>query len=239
MDTRPGRRPDPPDQYTRLGAGQRSAGAAPPVDASTRLGRRPSTTDERASTELGARPPETDARAERTQLGERGTGGARPAGGELRFGPGVRSAPGWSVAGSVASPDRRRPGRRSVIPALTTLVIAAALAYLLLWRPDPLVVLGAEVAPAVDLGRSCDVTVDVVGTIRTNGRAGTIEYRWLRSDGESTAPLSQTVAADTPAIQVHLLWTLSGRGSYPATARLQILHPQPVEATGGFTYSCR
>ena len=36
-----------------------------------------------------------------------------------------------------------------------------------------------------------------------------------------------------------LLWTLSGRGRYPASATLEISAPQPMTATGGFTYSCR
>jgi hypothetical protein len=117
--------------------------------------------------------------------------------------------------------------------------VAGVLAYLLLWRPDPLVLTGAEVAPATPPGSTCDVTVDLVGTIHTNGLRGDIEYRWLRSDGETTAPVTQTVDPGQTAVQVHLLWTLAGRGIYPATANLQILQPQPVQATGGFTYHCR
>jgi hypothetical protein len=35
-----------------------------------------------------------------------------------------------------------------------------------------------------------------------------------------------------------LFWTLTGKGRYPGSAALQILQPQPMEATGGFTYSC-
>jgi hypothetical protein len=119
------------------------------------------------------------------------------------------------------------------------LVLAAVIAYLLLWRPDPLVLTGAEVAPAAPPGQACDVTVDVVGTIHTNGLAGTIHYRWLRSDGESTGPLTQTAEAGQPVVQAHLLWTLSGKGRYPASATLEISQPQPMSATGGFTYSCR
>jgi hypothetical protein len=119
------------------------------------------------------------------------------------------------------------------------LVLVGVLAYLLLWHPDSLALTGAEVAPAAQPGQACDVTVDVVGTIHTNGKAGTIGYRWLRSDGESTAPLTQTAEAGQPVLQVHLFWTLSGKGRYPASATLEISQPQPVSATGGFTYSCR
>jgi hypothetical protein len=34
-------------------------------------------------------------------------------------------------------------------------------------------------------------------------------------------------------------WTLSGKGTYPATATPEISRPQPLTATGGFTYTCR
>ena len=38
--------------------------------------------------------------------------------------------------------------------------------------------------------------------------------------------------------QVHLLWSVSGHGRLPARATLRVLEPTPVEASGGFTYSC-
>jgi hypothetical protein len=119
------------------------------------------------------------------------------------------------------------------------LLLGAVLAYLLLWRSDPLVLTGAEVAPAAPPGQACNVTVDVVGTIHTNGQAGTIQYRWLRSDGESTGPLTQTAEVGKPVVQVHLLWALSGKGRYPASATLEISQPRPLNTAGGFTYSCR
>jgi hypothetical protein len=168
-------------------------------------------------------------------------GGAspHPADGDVRrFGPGVTAAPQWTDAGAGQRPVRRgRSVRGGVLFALV--VLAAVIAYLLFWRPDPLVLTGAEVAPAAPPGQGCDVTVDVVGTIHTNGESGTIHYRWLRSDGESSGPLTQTAEAGQPVVQVHLLWTLSGTGRYPASATLEISQPQPLTATGGFTYSCR
>jgi hypothetical protein len=105
------------------------------------------------------------------------------------------------------------------------LALAGVFAYLLLWYPDPLVLTGAEAAPAAQPGRACDVTVDVVGTIHTNG--------------ESTGPLTQTTEVGKLDVQVHLLWTLSGKGSYPATATLEISQPRPLSAVSRFTYSCR
>lgn len=152
-----------------------------------------------------------------------------------RFGPGLTAAPGWS--GPARRPRRRGSPRGGVLFA--GLALCAVLAFLLLWRPDPVVLTGAEVGPAAPPGQACDVTVDVVGTIHTNGRAGTIGYRWLRSDGESSEPLTQTVEDGQTSAQVHLFWTLSGKGRYPATATLEITQPQPLSATGGFTYACR
>lgn len=187
-----------------------------------------------------------DPRAGETQLRDPGTretqlpsGDARPPEGVVRrFGPGVTAAPQWAGAGTQQPPARRRrSARRGVLLALVA--VAAVVAYLLLWHPDPVAVTGAEVAPAAQPGQACNVTVDVVGTIHTNGKSGTIQYRWLRSDGESIGPLTQTAEEGQPVVQVHLLWTLSGRGRYPASATLEISAPQPMSATGGFTYSCR
>ena len=91
---------------------------------------------------------------------------------------------------------------------------------------------------ATDPGRECDVTVDVVGTVRTNGRAGEITYTWSRSDGETTAALTEPVTAGQTSVDVHLLWTLTGRGRHDATATLRVIAPTPTEAAGSFTYDC-
>lgn len=163
---------------------------------------------------------------------------AEPAGGrELRFGPGVAAArpPAWQSA-----PPRRRGRRlRAVLGGLLTLAIVAAVGGYLWWqRQNPLAVTAATVAPAEPPGDQCDVTVDVVGTVQTNGRPGTITYQWIRSDGETSGVLDQTVAAGAASVQVHLFWSFSGQGRYDATATLQILAPSPMEASGGFTYDC-
>ena len=83
------------------------------------------------------------------------------------------------------------------------------------------------------------MTVDVVGTVTTDGRAGTFTYQWLRSDGQVSAELTGSVADGVTSTQVHLMWTFSGPGTYPASATLRVLRPDPVEAVGHLTYSCR
>jgi hypothetical protein len=98
-------------------------------------------------------------------------------------------------------------------------------------------VTGAQVTAAVAPG-VCDTDVDVVGTVTTDGRAGTVRYQWLRSDGQTTEPQVQSVAAGTTTSQLHLLWSVSGHGRLPARATLRVLEPTPIEASGGFTYSC-
>lgn len=145
----------------------------------------------------------------------------------------IRPAPAWQ-----APPGRRRPRRGGLLAALLTVAVAIAVAYLLS-RPDPLRVTGASVAPAVDPGGSCDVTVDVVGTVTTDGRPGALTYQWLRSDGQASQELSQSVADGATSTQVHLMWTFSGSGTYPATATLRVLRPDRLDAVGHFTYSCR
>src|SRR5690606_33839230 len=109
-------------------------------------------------------------------------------------------------------------------------IVAAVGGYLWWQRQNPLAVTAATVAPAEPPGDQCDVTVDVVGTVQTNGRPGTITYQWIRSDGETSGVLDQTVAAGAASVQVHLFWSFSGRGRYDATATLQILAPSPMEA---------
>jgi hypothetical protein len=160
----------------------------------------------------------------------------------MRFGPGVTEpppTPGWTTRTS--RPDRsvaRRRRRGSLLGGLgTALVVAAVLGYLLAHKPAQLAVLGATVT-AANPGRACDVTVDVVGTVRTNGQPGRITYQWARGDGETTGPLTQSVDAGATSTDVHLLWKLAGRGRYAAHATLRVIEPTPVQADGVFSYDC-
>lgn len=120
---------------------------------------------------------------------------------------------------------------------LTAVIVAGVVAYLLAQGRDPLQVEASSVA-AVSPGQACDTTVDVVGTINTNGRPGTVRYQWLRNDGQPTAVLSQSVPAGSTTVPVHMQWSLSGQGRFVAQARLRVLDPGPTESVGGFTYSC-
>lgn len=235
----------PDDGATDAGAtrlGRRAASSGPVTgDGSgageTRVGRRraDSAAPGRAQAsagETGVGRRRTPAEAEPADTAEQ----SQPAG-PLRFGPGVPGAdepiPGW---GAAARPAQRR---RGWIGGLITLgLIAGVLAYLLLQGRDPVAVTMITVTAQNPPG-ACDVTVDVVGTVTTNGRPGTFVYQWLRSDGQTTAPQTQSVASGQTSVPVVLQWSVSGRGTFDAQATLRILEPSPGEGVGGFTYSCR
>ncbi len=159
-----------------------------------------------------------------------------------RFGPGMGATATPTPTRQPSKPARRPRRRRRwvglVAGALATGLLAAAVVVVLLDRAPALSVVGATVAPAADPGRACDVTVDVVGTVTTNGRAGTVTYEWSRSDGAGSGPLTSSVAEGATSVDVHLYWQFSGHGRLPATATLRVTAPAPVEASGSFTYDC-
>jgi hypothetical protein len=172
----------------------------------------------------------------------------------LRFGRGVAAArpgqqssstaPPWQ--GSTASyPVAQRPnrGRRrliSIFSGLLTVVILAVVGYFIIQRLAPLQISSIAVGIAQPLpANACDTRVDVVGTVASNGGGGSFTYRWLRSDGASTAILTESVPFGTNTTQVHLFWQFSGKGTLKAKATLQILTPQQAETSTEFTYTCR
>ncbi|MYS86313.1 hypothetical protein [Embleya scabrispora] len=170
-----------------------------------------------------------------------------------RFGPGVPALTN-TTDGRVASvwhgtvspgprpqdvPRRRRP-RRGVLGGwlLPAVVLIAVAAYLAWQRYAPaLAVTGATVHTDA-AGPACDGTATVIGTLHTNGREGTVTYRWKRSDGTVSDIFRQRVAQDAHRTDVVLRWTFDGHGTVRATATLEILSPDPADASATFTYAC-
>ncbi|WP_329319860.1 hypothetical protein [Streptomyces sp. NBC_01262] len=114
------------------------------------------------------------------------------------------------------------------------------LAVFLVWRRPgpPLSVMG--VSTTVSPGRvGCGGTAVVVGTIRTNGSAGSVRYRWRRSDGVSQEPEELRLSRGARSVEVVLRWTLRGHGRLNASAVLHVLSPASFDATSRFTYTCR
>ncbi|MER6125067.1 hypothetical protein ABT173_20975 [Streptomyces sp. NPDC001795] len=176
---------------------------------------------------------------------------------EIRFGPGVPAAVRTgATAGSAAEvwhgtarpegpppgDERRRRRRRGRLLGgwlLPLAVLIAVLGYLAWQRyGPPLAVTGASVHTDPG-GPGCDGTAAITGTLRTNGRAGDVSYRWKRSDGTVSDTLHQQIARGTRHPDVVLRWTFNGHGTMRATATLEVLSPDPVTASATFTYRCR
>ena len=112
---------------------------------------------------------------------------------------------------------------------------AGAIAW---WRySEGLAVTGVSV-DVVPVAQSCDVTVDIIGTVRTNGRSGLLRYEWVRNDGQTSGALEQRLNAGTSSTEFRLRWTFNGKGTYDAAARLRILAPTAMESADEFTYHC-
>jgi hypothetical protein len=174
-------------------------------------------------------------------------------GGLRRFGPGVPGPdasagtsqtaavwhgtlrPGEPVSPTGTGKRRRRALRGWLLPAL---VLLAVLAYLAWQRfPASVKVDGASVRNATAT-QGCHSTARVVGTLRTSGGAGTVRYRWRRSDGTVSDELTQHIAKGSHHTDVVLLWTFDGPGTLTATATLDVLGPQHLSASGNFIYHC-
>nr|WSX53233.1 hypothetical protein OG409_32550 [Streptomyces sp. NBC_00974] len=168
-------------------------------------------------------------------------GGAEPdrvEGSVLRFGPGVTAAlpAPFPLHPRPAPPRRKGEWRRY---ALATAVLLGVLAFLGWQRYGPALEV-RDVAVTTDAGGpACDATADVVAVVRTNGRAGVLTYRWLRSDGTQSEQLTERVPSGRREARLHLLWTFQGAGIYPAKAELQLVSPERRTAAAEFTYRCR
>ncbi|GGM46822.1 hypothetical protein GCM10011608_34430 [Micromonospora sonchi] len=163
-------------------------------------------------------------------------------GGELRFGPGVPvappPAPAWPTP---VPPTRRRSAWRRLVSVLSTLLTLVLLAAVGLWiwqRLSPLEITEVSVAVPSPAGERCDVSVDVVATVRTNGRAGTVEYQWLRSGSAPGALLDERVGWGQRSVELTLRWSFSGIGTTTESATVNIVSPAPTQASTEVVYSC-
>ncbi len=171
----------------------------------------------------------------------------------LRFGRGVASprppqepapTPAWrgSTAPYPVTERSHRSRKRliSIFSGLITVVILAIVGYFVVQRLTPLQITSVAVGIAQPLpANACDIRVDVIGTVTSNGGGGSFTYRWVRSDGAATQIFTETVPFGTKTTQVHLFWQFGGQGSLKAKATLEILSPQTAEISTEFTYNCK
>ncbi|WP_418961115.1 hypothetical protein [Streptomyces tritici] len=169
----------------------------------------------------------------------------------LRFGPGVTAAAvhraqntptaaqiwhGTIPGGTpLPGPVPRRRARRYALAGVVFLAVLAVLAWWL-FAPGVAVRSVSVSAPQQEVG--CDGTADVVGVVRTDGRRGVLRYRWERSDGTVSAPLTERLARGQREARLRLLWTFHGPGVHRATARLVLVEPTVHRAMATFTYRC-
>ncbi|MGW3361146.1 hypothetical protein ACWDFL_38190 [Streptomyces bungoensis] len=166
--------------------------------------------------------------------------GDRGDGSVLRFGPGVTAAVAHrthrtfpAVAAPAAAPRRRL--RRHALPALVVLLVLAFLAWQRLGPPVAVRTVAVAAEPAA-LG--CGGTADIVGLVTTNGRPGTLSYRWIRSDGTASGVLHEVVVRGQRQARLHLRWTFQGEGRRTARADLRILSPAHRPVAAHVTYAC-
>ncbi|WP_405966135.1 hypothetical protein OG613_01295 [Streptomyces sp. NBC_00015] len=157
----------------------------------------------------------------------------------LRFGPGVTAAlarqPHRTLPTVPAPPAFRRGRLRQY--ALPALVLVAAVLFLF-WRENTGPGVRNVSVTAVRDTFGCDSTVGIVGEVSTDGRPGTLTYRWLRSDGTSSAVRHADVVRGQRTVRLELLWTFEGPGRLRAVAELRVLTPEPHAAEVRFTYDC-
>ncbi|WP_432119401.1 hypothetical protein [Streptomyces sp. bgisy032] len=234
----PAPRQEPTDPAESAGKGAARAHLGPTSDADG---------VEYSATVLGShwivRPGEDDTRVEES-AGERRpvTAPDRTDGSVLRFGPGVTAAVAHrthrtfptAVAAPPPAPPRRR-WRRHALPALVLLCVLAFLAWQRLG--PPLAVRTAEVTARPE-ALGCGGTAHIVGVVTTNGRPGTLSYRWVRSDGTSSGVLEEVLVRGQRQARLHLRWTFQGTGHYTARAELRVLTASPRAVSTRFTYDC-
>lgn len=159
----------------------------------------------------------------------------------VRFGPGVRAAlarRAYATPPEVLTPvtaPQRRPVRRHTLPLLALLVVLAVVVW---QRVGPPLAVDRMTVTSSATALGCDSTADVVGVVTTNGRPGTVSYRWVRSDGTASEVLHEVMARGQKTARLHLRWTFQGEGRYEARAELRVLSPTPHTAVTDLTYSC-
>ncbi|MFF0200844.1 hypothetical protein [Streptomyces sp. NPDC005017] len=158
----------------------------------------------------------------------------------LRFGPGVTAAVAQRtqrplpVVPAPRVPLRRRL-RRHTLPAVVFLCVLAFLAWQRLGAPIEVRTVTVTTSPSA---LECGGTTDVFARVSTNGRPGTLTYRWVRSDGTSSAVLRERLARGQRHANLHLRWTFEGEGRHQGRAELRILSPSGRTATARVTYDC-
>jgi hypothetical protein len=120
--------------------------------------------------------------------------------------------------------------------SLTVILLAASgvALYLRIHRP-PFHVTSVAISQRTRAGCGIDVT----GRIATNGAAGTVSYQWLFQPGLGPPqPLSQSVITGQQAVYVTVAVEGNGHGRASQAVTLQVLGPDPMNASTAVVVSC-
>jgi hypothetical protein len=152
---------------------------------------------------------------------------------------GAPAAPAWpTVKGR-----RRRRGRLAtvlvpMVPILAAAGVAAFILFNRLGTSGPALTI-TSVSVTSPPTASCGQAVHVSAVINTNGGAGTIAYRWTRSDGQETPAQQLNATRDQTSYPVPLSWQIQGRGRFDAVATLTVTSPSGASpAVARFLYTC-
>jgi serine/threonine protein kinase len=142
--------------------------------------------------------------------------------------------PNWPVA---QQRPRPRPLWRGVVSSLITAAIVAGVGVYF-WEREhqTLKITGVDITAANE-SVGCNGTADIIGTISTNGRGGTISYQWVRN-GVADKTLVADDASGSNTVRIPLKWAFHGKGTGSAVAELRVLDPQEDEGSITFPYSC-
>jgi hypothetical protein len=178
----------------------------------------------------GGRRGESRGRDEYVGSGERGRSTSRG---------GSRRADGGPDGWPTVRPRRRSRRLAGVLSSVLTFALVAGIgAYV--WRKthQALQVTAATVSVVHPGKIACNTTVDVVGTISTNGKGGPVTYQWTK-DGENLPVGTVTAASGQQQVRVDLKWNLRGVGTHHAVAIFQVFTPNVISAqSASFTYKC-
>ena len=152
---------------------------------------------------------------------------------------GKRRANGGPDGWPTARPRRRRRRWAGVLSSLLTFAIVAGIAAYVWTRTHQTLKITAATVSVSNPGQiACNSTVDVVGTIFTNGKGGPITYQWTK-DGENLPTGTVTATSGQAQVRVDLQWNLRGKGIHHAAAIFQVFTPNVISAqSASFTYKC-
>ena len=153
----------------------------------------------------------------------------------VHFGPGV------PLPGQETTVIRGERTQRWILPLTVLILVIAVLIYFLWGRDSGTVAVTGVNVRASSASITCGQVERLTAAISTNGSGGTIDYKWVRSDGASSSDLAQAVNRGQRQVNVVLEWNIEGYGALDATATFRILSPTgsgTSSATASFTYAC-